>query len=395
MPQNKRINILYIHANNIDIGGSDYCMFKLVTTLDRSRFNPMVLLGLETEIAAKYQEYGIPVLILPMHRIRKTKDLRYQLGFILSSLPTIFRIARLINQHCIDIIHSNDFQDFYGAIAARLTGAKAIQHDRVIMRRPVWLRKLLVWFILVSNHQVVAISEAVAREMLSVRGKVHPKVVTLYDWLDMERVGHNDEIGRFREEIGIPKEAVLIGVVGRLEHWKGQHIFIRAAAEVIKNHPQSRFVVVGGQVLGRGREKYQDELKALAHDLKISDKIVFGGYRTDIMNVMDSLDIFVHSSVEPEPFGLVIMEAMSIGKAVVAPHEGGILDQVVEGFTGLFYKPGDHYEMAKVICKLIENPELRRRMGQAGKERVYSIFNRDTLCKRFESLYERLIGHAY
>ena len=370
-------------------------MFKLATTLDRSRFNPLVLLGLETRIAGRYRQFDIPVMIMPMRRLRKTRNLGYQLGFVFLFLPTVFRIARLINRYSIDIIHSNDFQDFYGAIAARLTGVKAIQHDRLIMRRPVWLRKLLTSFMLMINHHIVAISNAVAREMFCVSGKVHSKVVTCYDWLDMERVGHAGQVGTFRREIGISEHSVLIGVVGRLEPWKGQHVFVRAAAEIARVHPEARFVVVGGKVLGRGREKYLAELKTLAQRLKILDKINFTGYREDITNIMDSLDIYVHSSIEPEPFGLVVMEAMSMGKPVVAPREGGVLEQVVQGKTGLFYEPGDYCGMAISVCLLIENPKLAHRMGQAGKERVCRVFNRAMLSNRFKDLYEGMMGFAY
>lgn len=388
---NRRINILYIHANNTDIGGSDYCMFKLVTTLDRNRFNPMVLLGLETEIANKYREYGIPVLIMPMHRIRRTKDLRYQLSFIFSFFPTVFSIARLIKKYDINIVHSNDFQDFYGAIAARISGAKAIQHDRLIMRRPVWLRKLLTSFMLAINHRVAVVSDAVGREMFSRNGKVHPKVVTCYDWLDMDRVGHTPNNGDFREDINFSKGHTLVGAVGRLEPWKGQHVFISAAARVAQIYPEVKFVIVGGKVSGRGREKYQYELQDLASNLHLNGKIFFAGHRTDIANVMAALDIYVHSSIEPDPLPGVVMEAMALGKPVVGPRAGGVPEEVEEGVTGLLYEPGDYEDMSKSICSLIASAELRQRFEEAGKRRANALFNKEKLCRYMESVYEAII----
>ena len=390
------INVLFIHANNVDIGGSDYCLFKLVTTLDRNKFNPIVLLALDTEIAAGYRKYGTPVLIMPMRRIRRTRNPWRHLLFFADFFPTVLRIAGIIKEYDIQLVHSNDFQDIYGAVAARITGTKGIQHIRLIVPRRNLLRELWNRCILISNHRVVTVSDAVGQEMFTVGGKVHPKVTTCYDWLDMERVGHvgNNE-RNFRKESGIPDGATLIGVVGRLERWKGQHVFIKAAADVARRHPEACFAVVGGKVYGRGREMYESELKALAQRLGILDRVIFAGHRKDLANVMNSLDLYAHSSVDPDPLPGVVMEAMSMAKPVVGPRAGGIPEEVEDGKTGILYEPGDHHEMAEAMCRLIEDPKLAHRMGQAGKERVQRVFNRDILCKRLESLYEEVIGDGH
>jgi glycosyltransferase involved in cell wall biosynthesis len=388
----KKINILFIHANNFDIGGSDYCMFKQVATLDRSQFNKLVLLGLKTEIVERYNKHGIHVTIIPMCRIRKSKSPLYFIKLVLLFLPTVLKIAALIKKFNIDIVHSNDLLDIYGPIAAKLANVKSIQHDRLIMQRPIWLKKILCAGIERFNNRIVVVSDSVGRVMFRNNKQISTKVITCYDWLDMDTVGHNDGDGTFRNEIGVNEEHVLIGAVGRLEPWKGQHLFVRAAAQVAKYHPNARFVIVGGKVTGRNRENYGDELRIIASDLKMEDKIYFAGHRNDISSVMAALDIYVHCSVEPDPLPGVIMEAMQMGKPTIGPHAGGVPEEIENGKTGLLYKSGDFREMAKSICQLIESPQFSRDCGFAGKQRARTVFNKESLSRKMESIYRDVLN---
>jgi glycosyltransferase involved in cell wall biosynthesis len=392
MVAHKRINILFVHANNYDIGGSDYCLLKLAAILSCSRFNPLVLLGMKTEIADKYREYGIPLMIMPMYRIRKIKKPWYQLKFFLNFLPTVLKIVSLIKRYRIDIVHSNDFLDIYGPIAARLAGVKSIQHDRLIMRRPSWLKELFCFIIKTLNHRIAVVSDGVGREMFSRKGMVHPKVITCYDWIDMEMVGHNEGSSEFRREIGVSEEHVLIGAVGRLEPLKGQHVFIKAAAQVVNKFPYARFVIVGGRVYGRGREKYEEELQYLSSELRLDERIIFAGYRKDISNVVSALDISVLCSVEPDSLPGVVMEAMEMCKPVIGPRAGGVPEQIVDGTTGLLYEPGSHQSMAKAICRLIDEPELAKAFGAAGKQRAKNVFNKEVLRWHMENVYEDMLN---
>ena len=388
----RKQNVLFVHANNYDVGGSDYCLFKLAATLDRTRFNPIVLLGLETEIANKYRAHCIPLMIVPMYRIRKTKEALYHAKFVLNLLPTVLRIVSIIRRYKIDIVHSNDFLDVYGPIAARLANVKSIQHVRLIMSRPVWLKKVLCGFVRAVNHRIVVVSDGVGQAMFLENGKVHSMVVTCYDWVDMDLVGHSDDKGDFRKEIGASAQHVVVGAVGRLEPWKGQHVFVKAVGEVVKEYPDARFVIVGGKVTGRGREKYEDELRTLACELQIENQLYFVGSRSDISNVMCALDIYVHCSVEPDPLPGVVMESMAMSRPVIGPRAGGVPEEVEEGVTGLLYEPGDSEDMAKAICKLIASPQLAERFRIAGKQRANTVFDKELLCRQMENVYEDILN---
>ncbi|MBM3210813.1 glycosyltransferase family 4 protein [Candidatus Poribacteria bacterium] len=385
-------NILYLHANNTDIGGADFCLFKLASSLDRNKFRPFVALSLPTSIIKLYERAGIPTKIIKMKRLKRTENPFYIISYFAVFFLTVFRIYKFIKKENIELVHSNDFQDIYGALASRLAGALSIQHIRLIMVSPKLLRIMLTMFIGIMNNRIITVSDGVARSMFSRNGKFHKKVVTCYDWLDMDAVEHARVGKDIRREFNIPENAPLIGVVGRLEHWKGQHVIIKASPLVVEQFPEARFMIIGGIVEGRNRERYSEELKKLASEMGTLDRIIFTGHRNDIANVMSSLDIFVHTSVLPDPLPGVVMEAMLCARPVIGSNAGGVPEEIENGATGLLYAPGDHVEMAEAILYLLKNPAIAREMGQAGKMRAIAVFSKETLMKKMEEIYYSLLA---
>lgn len=391
MTHKQKITILYVHANNTDIGGADYCLLKLVTQLDTNVFRPIVCLARNTKIVDLYHEQGIDIHIIDMERIQKSINPVYLIKLALKFFPTVWHLRKLIKNERVDIVHGNDLLDFYGPIAGRLSKKPALQHVRMIIDHPGWLRASLSVIIRFINDRVITVSEGVSRSMFSRNGHVMANVCTFYDWIDVEKVGHSRIAIDLRKEFAIPPQATLVGVVGRLEPWKGQDLFIKAASRVLKNHPDTHFIIVGGSVSGRGRETYGGRLKQLAAQLGVEDNIIFAGHRADISNVMMALDIFVHSSVSPEPFGLVVLEAQYFAKPVVGSDAGGVPEIVINGETGLLYEMGNDVEMAEKIMRLIENKDVAKKMGLTGRERVERMFDKDVLCKRFEDMYIKIL----
>ncbi len=386
--------VLYIHANNTDVGGADFCMYKMARELDPARYEPVVLLGMKTAVVELYEKSDIPVFAIPMKRLKRTKNPLFFMKFGLAFLPTVIRIRRLIKRERIDLVHANDFQDIYGPFAARLAGLPSIQHIRLIMVSPKPVRAILSSIIHAMNDQILCVSKGTARYMFR-RYLANGRKVTVYhDWLDMESVGHRAQATDIREEYGIPKDAPLIGIVGRLEEWKGQHIFIQAAAEVARRFPEARFLVVGGIVEGRGREFFQDWLKQMAEESGIAKHTVFTGYRTDIYHIVKSLDVFVHASITPDPLPGTVMEAMYLERPVVAAKDGGVPEEIGENGAGVLYEPGNIPEMADAICGLIEDPEGRRRMGRLARSRVEGLFNIKVLRQQLLAFYDEVLRNG-
>ena len=392
-PSDKK-TILYVHANNRDIGGADYCLFKLASELDKTRFRAVVILSRRTQIFDLYEKEGIKTHIIDMERIKKSYNPLYLLKLVYKSFFTIRILRRIIRNEQVDLIHGNDLLDIYGPVAARLENKPSTQYVRWILESPGWLKKMITSLVYRLNTCVMTVSDAVAEKMFAPGRKIRSRVVTCYDWIDMAKVGHENSGSRIRSEYGFSDTTPLVGCVGRLEHWKGQDVFIRAAALVHRQVPGAWFLVVGGEVEGRGRESFGDMCRELANGLGLGDQIIFTGHRKDIAHIMESLNVFVHASVTPDPLPGVVMEAMACGTPVVGADAGGVPEEMADRQTGYLYRPGDPKQMAQKIIKLLEDPPKAEQMGLAGQKRVRTVFEKKRLCRRIENIYEKMI-HEY
>jgi len=392
MNHNKKIKLLYLHANNKDIGGADYCLFKLVDQLDKDRFTPIVCLSMKTAILDLYVKAGVKTYIIDMERIKKSKSPLFLIKLLAKFIPTVLKIVRLIKKEQIDIVHGNDLLDIYGPVAGRIVGIPVAQYIRWILVIPLFFKKILTSFIYLLNDRIITVSDGVAREMFSTNNRIKRKVITCYDWIDMEKVGHNKKSTNIRHEFNIPSDTPVVGVIGRLEYWKGQEVFIRAASIIMESFRSVKFMLIGGVVEGRGREQYRAKLEQLAEKLGIKDSVIFAGHRTDIYNIMNSLDISVHSSVTPDPLPGVVMESMYCSLPVVGANAGGVPEEVADGETGILYTPGNSQEMADAVKYLLENLMIAKQMGIAGKKRVERVFDKNILCRRMENIYNEILG---
>ncbi|MCC7186316.1 MAG: glycosyltransferase family 4 protein [Acidobacteria bacterium] len=175
---------------------------------------------------------------------------------------------------------------------------------------------------------------------------------------------------------------------GRLQHWKGTHVFLDVAAAVRRVTPDARFVVVGGTLFGLEPE-YPVRLRQQAHTLGLTDVIEWVGHVDDARPWLAAADVVVHSAVQPEPFGLVIAEAMMQSCPVVAFGRGGPAEIVEDGQTGCLVPPDDVAAMADAVAALLAAPERRRMMGQAGRVRAMALFSVPEMVRRVESAYDR------
>jgi glycosyltransferase involved in cell wall biosynthesis len=194
-----------------------------------------------------------------------------------------------------------------------------------------------------------------------------------------------------RRELRIPDGRKVVTWCGRLQRWKGPDVFLRAAARVRAAFPAAFFVVVGGSLFGL-EENYAMMLRSLAAELGLGDAVAFAGHRDDPHPYMCASDLIVHSSVRPEPFGLVIAEAMACGKAVVATAAGGPSEIVDSGRTGLLTSPGDEEELSSAMLALLGDDDRRAAMGTAGRARMKEHFGIHRMVSDFQSLYQAVAG---
>jgi len=164
---------------------------------------------------------------------------------------------------------------------------------------------------------------------------------------------------------------------------------VQAAGQIARQYPRCRFAIVGGATFGLEPE-YFDGLKRAAADLGVAERLVFTGFRTDVPRLMAACDVICHTSRVPEPFGLVVIEAMALGRPTIATRGGGPSEIIASPSQGTLVPPDDPGALARAVSELIEDPERRRRMGAAGRERVQSTFTIDAAARNLIGCLDEL-----
>lgn len=208
-----------------------------------------------------------------------------------------------------------------------------------------------------------------------------------------EVVPHGVDVGGvtpvdIRTESGWPAGSVVVAHIARLQRWKGAEVFLRAAAQVAARVPEARFAVVGGALYGRERD-YAARLPRLAAELGLDGRVRFTGHREDALGIIAAADATVHASLRGEPFGLVVAEAMALGRAVVASRCGAPVELVDHGRTGLLAAPGDPDALAAAMQTLVVDPGLRRRLGVAAAAEAGRRWTTEAMADRFGELLGR------
>jgi glycosyltransferase involved in cell wall biosynthesis len=304
------------------------------------------------------------------------------------------RLATLARRMRADVIHTNGMKaHLLGGLAGRLAGVPAIWHLRDFppAGRP---GRLFARAVRRLPRLVLVVSETVARAVRPADGRT-PPVVTLYDPLDTRRFRSGLSGAGFRRELGIGPGVPLVGLVAHLTPWKGHELFLDMACAVRDSGSPARFVVVGGPIYDtNGHAGYADRLYRRANQLGLTNRVSFVGVRTDVPRILAALDVLVHCPTAPEPLGRVLVEAMAVGRPIVAARCGGIPEIVEDGVTGLLVEPGDGPGFVSAVIRLLEDPAFGERLAHEGRRRVDARFAVKTHVKTVLGAYRAVTGAA-
>jgi glycosyltransferase involved in cell wall biosynthesis len=385
--------ILYVHASD-EMYGADFILLQLVEHLDRQRFRPLVVLptdvphpGQLTDALAqrRIDTIHLPTAVLRRKYFTPLGILVYSWRLVVSTLALI----RIIRSERVKIVHSNTTAVVPGALAARVTHTPHIWHVHEIITKPRILWRLTAWLLPRLSARVVAVSTPVRDHLCAGDRRNADKSIVIHNGIDAMRfanVGGED----VRREWSLEPGDSLIGMVGRVSHWKGQDYFLQVAQRVVAREPHARFALVGSTF--PGQERMMKELQHSVENLHLSTSVIVAGFRSDIPSVLAALDVFVLPSILPDPFPTVILEAMASGKPVVANAHGGSIEMVEDGTTGYLIPPDQPEEMATAIVRLLADPEERRRMGNCGRERCISKFSLDAFLRTWQTIYASMLS---
>jgi glycosyltransferase involved in cell wall biosynthesis len=380
-PSERRRVVFLDHVARLS--GGEIALLRLLPHL--TGVEPHVILGEDGPLAARLQQAGISVEVLALDPA--ARDLRRDaaraggvpLGTAWQTLRYTLRLARRLRRISPELVHTNSLKSgVYGAAAARLAGVPVVWHlrDRIAedyLPRSATrtLRRLLPRL----AAAVIANSQATLDTLGGAGGGAHTWVIA-------------DSVELSPLEPAADGESAVFGMLGRIAPWKGQDLFLRAFAAAFPSGAE-RAVIVGSAMFGE--EDFELELRELARELGVAERVEFRGFREDIWRELASLDVLVHASVIPEPFGQVVLEGMAAGLPVLAPDEGGPAEVVEDGRTGMLFASRDRDALAAGMRALAADAELRTRLGAAAREAT-AAYRPGAVAERLEGVYGQLLG---
>jgi glycosyltransferase involved in cell wall biosynthesis len=240
--------------------------------------------------------------------------------------------------------------------------------------------------------KVIGVSNAVSKSVYQY-GMVNDKIITVYDSVDMVAF-EKAVIERLktRHEVGLKESDVATGIFGRIVPWKGQLEFTYAALQAIKVNQKIKVVIVGDE--SDGLEDYFNKIKDVIHRSGYQDHFILTGYKEDVEELFAAMDIVVHASIEPEPFGMVVIEAMAASKPVIATNAGGPSEIINSMVEGILVPPGDIKEMTAAILELVNDSAKRESMGRRGHAKVRTQYTNQIISSKIEKVYQDLMCHT-
>jgi glycosyltransferase involved in cell wall biosynthesis len=368
--------ILYVHGIEA-IGGAERDLIALLKTLDRHKWELHVVCPGTGPFREQLQAIAVPTHALSLPPWRKPLA-------VLQRRSAVGRLEALVNQLAPAMIHVNDIwwvPHTVRAVASRTSHpVPIVAHVRQEIE-PAKVRR----YELDRVESVIAISRQIEQSLIA-GGVSEKKVRTVYSGIDLSErhLAHNEQA--IRRTIGLPHGAVLLGTVANLFPRKGYEVMLRALPAIIHAIPMVHYVIVGSDDHG-----YADRLTRLANELTIADRVHIVGFQDPVQPFLAALDLYVHPALM-EGFGIAVVEAMAMGKAVVATTTGGLPEVVAQGETGLLVSPGDAESLAEAAISLLENKSRREQMGVCGRMRAQERFSLDASVAHVERLYENVLG---
>lgn len=384
-----KVRVLHIITRMI-VGGAQENTLLSVEGLDRLPGYEVTLCsgvdhGPEGELLSRAQQTSRVIVIPEMCR---SLDPR-------ADAMALWKLYRLIKKGRYHIVHTHSSKaGVLGRIAARLAGVPIVVHtlhSLVFHDYQPWLVNRLWWAVKkacapLTDH-FISVSEIISRKAIAAGIAAAEHFTTVYSGMELDWfLRANLDGAAVRRELGIPSDALVVGKIARLFRLKGHDELLDAAPEIVRQHPNVRFLLVGDGLL-------QEHLRNRARRQGILDNFVFAGLipRERIPEMLAAMDLVVHTSLR-EGLARVLPQALAMGKPCVSFDIDGAPEVVIPGQTGYLVRPADAAGLADAIARLLADPLLRKRLGEAGRQRVDPDFRAETMVQRIAKVYEMLLA---
>lgn len=367
-----KINIFYCETSNDGtLGGSHSCMYNLVRYCDRNRLRFTVAFFSENPYVERYRDLGVDVTFMPSVPPRRNGPTiaRKAINWYQREYKLEKYLSSYIYENKFDILLMNNtiFESKNFVNVGNRLKLPIVVYERGIMN---YSREHVL-----ATERVdasIAVSDAILQNLFKYKFK-SKAMELIYDGVDpvlFEGPFYQDEI---KKELNIPLDGKVIGIIGNVRHWKGQKYFIESFKLLAPRYPDLYGLIIGGW-----SEMDQDYLGALQQIVKnagLENRIQFLGYRKDTPALLSILDVFVHASVQPEPFGMVLLEAMAARVPIIATRFGGPIEILDAGRCGALVPPEDGRAIAEECIKYFSDEAYRRDIVEKAYKRLCEKFH--------------------
>lgn len=368
------------------IGGTERHVMNFVSHLDSSRFDlRLACLKRVGEFLQQIEASQIPLAEYRIDRLYGLRTLRQQRRF-----------ARDLRANRTQIVHTYGFYpNVFGVVAARLAGTPVVIasiRDTGVYLSP-WQKRAQK--LMCRTADSILVNAEAIKQSLVADGYSPERISVIRNGVALSAFGRRAHGMRLRDELGVPHDAPIVGMLSRLNELKGVDDFLEAAAKVSARVPATRFLLIGDGVIVRGgtiikNGSYCESLQESAARLGLADHLVFTGFRLDVPELLSECAVSVLPSLS-EGLSNTLLESMAAGVPVVATNVGGNPEVVQEGRTGFLVAPRNPDALADRICRVLEDRELASRLGEAGRRRVVDHFSMERMLRDTEQLYETLL----
>lgn len=409
------LKAVYLNPTGV-LGGAEMCLLDLLASLLRDGggsggrppgWSPLVLLGDDGPLRRAVTDLGVPCDVLPLPpRLAGLGDAgvgpggRWRLAAGLaarapaasaSAAAYLSRLRHRLRAEAPDLVQTNGMKAHLLGAWAAPRGVPVVWHLHDYLGSRAVMSRLLRWSSRARRGvRGVAVSRSVADDARRVLGPEVP-VEVVYNAVDLARFAPGAGDGAWLDaRAGLPPAGpgtVRVGLVATYARWKGHDVFLEAVARVAPDLP-ARFFVVGGPIYRTGGSQHDPAaLRERAEALGLAGRVGFVGHQDDPAGVFRALDVVVHASTRPEPFGRVIVEAMACGRAVVVARAGGAAELFEDGVSAVGCPPGDPDALAAAVTRLVRDAGLRRALGENGRRVVAERFDRARLAGEWGAVY--------
>lgn len=372
-----------LHSTS-DLYGASRIFLQTAEIFQNAGAKVFVFLSEKGPLSIALENLGIEVHILRLGILRrKYINLQGIINRALYTLKAAWKIRGFVKKQSIDLVYNNAASVFAGLIAANTTRTKHVWHIHEIIQHPKPFASLLARLMANTSDLNIYVSDATYNHWTGINNNIEKrnKAVRIRNGIGIspQTIAAAKYSGQSKWDIAINEETIVIGMIGRINHWKGQLYFIEIAHEILKKNKNIHFIMAGDPF--PGYEYIQDEMKEKINRLQISSYITDIGFQADTYDFYQSIDLLIVPSTLPDPLPTVVLEAMSYAKPVAGTAHGGIVEMIIHDETGIHIPMDDAKTAAEKITAIL-NKEKLRFMGEKGLEYLKQEFSPE----RYKSL---------